>query len=301
MLPYDELIEGIIIALNLHPATTRTASRSLKSAQVAWNNGTVEELTVAEVIDACEVAHSLENVTIKHASIGSPVAKVFQGRLYYGQVVYFAPDDTLYHVEWSDGDAEDLDWDEFRHATALYSLTMNKQALLSQFARDEKRKYIFREGYLSLTVNMKVARIVPLVLRNTLPISAGVANINAEEVYIIAKTVNGEEESLMVNHPSIGKAVCRLLSVRNRDDNTVHRNLLLSGIVNGYIGNCKSCGGGELYRVKWESIDEQQWLNYMEIAKCTPLKQEAIRDMPPKKKRCLNKQTQGTEAVVEEM
>lgn len=136
----------------------------------------------------------------------------------------------------------------------------------------KKRKTVFQEGCLQLNVNMKVARLVPLALHGTVPLSSDVTGINAQAVDITAKVVFEEKTNSVTKHPSFGKSVHRLLSVRNREDKAVHRNLLLSGTVAGYIPCTESCGGGELYRVMWDNIDEQQWLNYMEVAKCTALK-----------------------------
>lgn len=273
VLPFDEFVEGLIIAL-MNPCLTSALRHDEARCVVLWANGTTESMmSDADVIDAIEVYQSIEGWTIKHPSVGAHVAKRFDGDLFYGQVVRFALEDDgihLYHVEWSDGDEEDLDWEEFRLASALYLHKINN--VVKPMTKNNKRTYIFIEGKLQLKVGMIIARILPLAICK-MPLPVESFDILAQFVFISKKALNFKDEAVSSKHPSIGKKVCRVLSLHNHVNKAVHRNHLLQGIITGYIAVSEDLSG-ELYRVKWDNIEEQQWLTYTEVAKCTPLPKE---------------------------
>ena len=52
--------------------------------------------------------------------VGTKVIKVFDDEVYVGTVTKVFDDDQLWHIQYEDGDTEDMDGEEIEHARRLY-------------------------------------------------------------------------------------------------------------------------------------------------------------------------------------
>lgn len=81
---------------------------------------------------------------------GREVRKLFGERYYYGSVIQFDKETGWYRVEYEDGDAEDLDWNELEEVLVPVDITVPlKSVALKQLKKNQKVAILDKPGQLA--------------------------------------------------------------------------------------------------------------------------------------------------------
>jgi len=71
--------------------------------------------------------------------VGRDVQKLFMGRYYSGKVTEYDKESGWYHVEYEDGDSEDLDWPELKEVLSPLEVGISLKTLAQRVVRNSKK------------------------------------------------------------------------------------------------------------------------------------------------------------------